>query len=340
MKPASFQYIVFEGIANAGASRNFVYIWEEQYRVPKGTVIKSTGSWYTVENPGYEAVRCTIRGKFRIKGIRATNPVAVGDHVWYEWSEDRQAGIITEIEERFNYIIRKSSKLSREYQLIACNVDMAWLMISMVFPRTLTAFIDRFLVSAEAYRIPVTILFNKIDLYGEADRAEMESLWSVYTAAGYRCMKLSLETEVGIGQVKKLMRGKVNVIIGNSGVGKTTLINVIDPSMKLKTSTVSEVHQTGKHATTFAEMFELPGRIKIIDTPGLRGFGTIDIDRNELFHFFPEIFRASKQCKYHNCLHIREPECGVKKAVQEGKISESRYLNYLMMMEERNGKYR
>lgn len=306
----------------------------------KGTVIKSTGSWYTVKSPDHNIVRCTIRGKFRIKGIRATNPVAVGDHVWFEWSEDRQEGIITDIEERSNYIIRKSSKLSREYQLIACNVDMAWLMISMVLPRTLTAFIDRFLVSAEAYRIPVIILFNKIDLYGKDERAEMDYLWSVYTGIGYRCMKLSLETKEGVDQVTEVMKGKVNVIAGNSGVGKTRLINVIDPAMKLKTATISEVHQTGKHTTTFAEMFDISGGIRVIDTPGLRGFGTIDIDRNELFHFFPEIFRASKQCKYHNCLHIREPDCGVKKGVREGRISESRYLNYLMMMEEKNGKYR
>ena len=285
-------------------------------------------------------MRCNIRGKFRIKGIRATNPVAVGDHVWFEWTEDQQTGIITDIEERSNYIIRKSSKLSREYQLIACNVDVAWLMVSMVLPRTLTPFIDRFLVSAEAYRIPVIILFNKIDLYGEEEKAEMESLRSVYTGIGYRCMQCSAETGQGVDQVEEVMKGKLNVIAGNSGVGKTTLINVIDPSMKLKTATISDVHQTGKHTTTFAEMFEVSGGIRIIDTPGLRGFGTIDIDRNELFHFFPEIFRASKNCKYHNCMHIREPGCGVKTAVQEGAISQSRYLNYQMMMEEEDSKYR
>ncbi|MGM0472637.1 MAG: ribosome small subunit-dependent GTPase A [Bacteroidota bacterium] len=306
----------------------------------KGTVIKSTGSWYTVKGEDQKIVRCTIRGKFRIRGIRATNPVAVGDRVWYEWSEDQQAGIITRIEERSNYIIRRSSKLSKEYQLIACNVDIAWLMISMVFPKTLNRFIDRFLVSAEAYRIPVIILFNKIDLYGASEWKEMENLQSVYTDVGYTCMRLSLETGEGLDRVKEVMKEKVNVIAGNSGVGKTTLINVIDPSMKLKTATISEVHQTGKHTTTFAEMFELPDGIRIIDTPGLRGFGTIDIEREELFHFFPEIFRASKHCRYHNCLHIQEPDCGVKKAVQEGKISESRYLNYLMMMGEENGKYR
>ena len=317
-----------------------MYIWAKIGAVRKGTVIKSTGSWYTVKGEDQKIVRCTIRGKFRIRGIRATNPVAVGDRVWYEWSEDQQAGIITRIEERSNYIIRRSSKLSKEYQLIACNVDIAWLMISMVFPKTLNQFIDRFLVSAEAYRIPVIILFNKIDLYGESEWKEMENLQSVYTDVGYTCMRLSLETGEGLDQVKEVMKEKVNVIAGNSGVGKTTLINVIDPSMKLKTATISEVHQTGKHATTFAEMFELPDGIRIIDTPGMRGFGTIDIEKEELFHFFPEIFRASENCRYHNCLHIQEPDCGVKKAVQEGRISESRYLNYLMMMGEEKGKYR
>ena len=306
----------------------------------KGIVIKSTGSFFTVKLSDNQIVQCGIRGKFRIKGIRATNPVAVGDHVNFEWSEDRKTGIITSIEERANYIIRKSSKLSKEYQLLATNVDTAWLMISMVLPRTLTPFIDRFLVSAEAYRIPVIILFNKTDLYGDQEYAEMEDLWTVYTKIGYKCMKLSLQTKEGIDAVKNEMKDKVNVIAGNSGVGKSTLINVLDPTIRLKIGRISDFHQTGKHTTTFSEMFELASGIKIIDTPGIRGYGTIDIDRSELFHFFPEIFRASKQCKYHNCMHINEPDCGVKYAVDKGDISESRYINYLMMMEEEQGKYR
>ncbi|MCK4751723.1 MAG: ribosome small subunit-dependent GTPase A [Bacteroidales bacterium] len=306
----------------------------------KGTVIKSTGSWYTVKLKDNRIVRCSIRGVFRIKGIRATNPVAVGDHVVFEWSEDRGTGIIISIDERTNYIIRKSSKLSSEYQLIACNVDVAWLMISMIQPRTLTAFIDRFLVSAEAYRIPVIILFNKTDLYGKAETMEMEELWSIYTAVGYKCLKLSLQTREGINEVKEEMIGKVNVISGNSGVGKSTLINILDPTIRLKIGDISEYHQAGKHTTTFAEMFELDSGIRIIDTPGIRGFGTIDIERSELFHFFPEIFRASKLCRYHNCMHLNEPDCGVKRAVGEGSVSESRYVNYLMLMEEDPGKYR
>ena len=306
----------------------------------KGTVIKSTGSRFTVKLPDGSIVSCGIRGKFRIKGIRATNPVAVGDHVRFEWSDDKTTGIITSIEERINYIIRKSSKLSKEYQLLASNVDTAWLMISMILPRTLTPFIDRFLVSAEAYRIPVIILFNKTDLYGEKEMSEMENLWSVYTRIGYHCMKLSLQTKEGVEAVKSEMTGKVNIIAGNSGVGKSTLINVLDPTLRLKIGKISEYHQTGKHTTTFSEMFEIDPGIQIIDTPGIRGFGTIDIDRLELFHFFPEIFRASKHCRYHNCMHINEPDCGVKKEVEKGEISESRYVNYLVMMEVDPGKYR
>jgi len=288
----------------------------------------------------HRIIPCSIRGRFRIKGIRATNPVTVGDHVGIEWSEDQTSGIITSIDERSNYIIRKSSKLSKEYQLLASNVDIAWLMVSMVLPRTLTPFMDRFLVSAEAYRIPVIILFNKTDLYDEAARAEMDYLKSVYTEAGYRCMQMSLQSKEGLEEVRSEMKDKVNVIAGNSGVGKSTLIQVLDPTIRLKIGEVSDYHQAGKHTTTFSEMFELSSDIKIIDTPGIRGYGTIDIERKELFHFFPEIFRASKKCKYHNCLHLNEPDCGVKSEVEAGKISEFRYVNYLVMMEEDPGRYR
>jgi ribosome biogenesis GTPase len=306
----------------------------------KGTVIKSTGSQYLVKIADERIIPCSIRGKFRIKGIRATNPVAVGDHVVFEWMEDGNGGIITSIKERSNYIIRKSSNLSKEYQLLASNVDLVWLMISMTLPRTLTPFIDRFLVSAEAYRIPVIILFNKTDLYGLSELEEMKYLKSVYTDIGYRCMQMSLQTREGVKEVRNEMTEKVNVISGNSGVGKSTLINVLDPALRLKIGEVSDFHKTGKHTTTFSEMFELTSGIRIIDTPGIRGFGTIDIEREELFHFFPEIFRASKLCKYHNCMHMHEPECGVKAGVENGTISEFRYINYLMMMEVEDGKYR
>jgi ribosome biogenesis GTPase len=275
-----------------------------------------------------------------MSGIRATNPVTVGDRVKFKRTADQQTGIIDHIEERSNYIIRKSSKLSKEYQLIAANVDITWLMISMIMPRTLTAFIDRLLVSAEAYRIPVIILFNKTDLYGPSEIQEMEELWAIYTAIGYRCMKLSLQTREGLDAVKKEMTGKVNVITGNSGVGKSTLINVLDPTIRLKIGELSDYHQAGKHTTTFAELFELKGGIQVIDTPGIRGFGMIDIERSELFHFFPEIFNASNKCRYHNCMHSNEPGCHVKKEVDEGNISASRYLNYLTMLEEGENKYR
>jgi ribosome biogenesis GTPase len=306
----------------------------------KGTVIKSTGKRFWVRLEDKRIVPCSIKGKFRIQGIRATNPVAVGDRVTFDWSEDQTTGIITSIDERSNYIIRKSSKLSKQYQLLACNVDMAWLMVSMALPRTLTPFIDRFLVSAEAYRIPVIILFNKTDLYGEDEIAEMDHLWSVYSHIGYRCMKLSLQTKEGVDEVKQEMSGKVNVIAGNSGVGKSTLIQVLDPTIRLKIGSISDFHQAGKHTTTFSEMFELKGGIQIIDTPGIRGFGTIDIVRDELFHFFPEIFRASTSCRYHNCMHLNEPDCHVKEEVERGNISESRYINYVMMLEEDSSKYR
>jgi len=305
----------------------------------KGTVIKSTGSSYIVKSQDGTAVRCGIKGKFRIRGIRATNPVAVGDVVSFE-HDGTGTGVITSITERSNYIIRRSSNLSREYQLLACNVDLAWLMVTLVQPRTLTAFIDRFLVSAQAYRIPVILLFNKTDLHGPEEDAELEELVQIYSGAGYRCMKLSLVTVVGLEEVRSEMAGRLNVLAGNSGVGKSRLINTLDPSFGLKTGDVSEYHQTGKHTTTFAEMFELKGDIRIIDTPGIRGFGMVDIDRQELFHFFPEIFRASEHCRYHNCMHINEPGCRVQEEVEAGTISESRYVNYLMMLEEEEGKYR
>ena len=306
----------------------------------KGTVVKSTGSRYWVITDDRQTIPCTIRGKFRIHGIRATNPVAVGDHVRFEMAEDGESGIITSIEERSNYIIRKSSKLSREYQLIACNVDTLWLMVSMTLPRTLTAFIDRVLVSAEAYRIPVILLFNKTDLYSAADLGEMNHLTTVYSGIGYRCMPLSLQTGEGLDEVRKSMEGRLNVITGNSGVGKSTLIRVLDPSIQLSIGEMSASHGSGKHTTTFAEMFELKGGIKVIDTPGIRGFGMVDIDRSELYHFFPEIFEASQHCRYHNCMHLNEPGCHVQEEVMHGRIADFRYINYLSMLENEEGKYR
>ncbi|MEZ5069971.1 MAG: ribosome small subunit-dependent GTPase A [Bacteroidales bacterium] len=305
-----------------------------------GLVIKSTGNLFLVELPGGPVIPCGIKGKFRIRGIRATNPVAVGDRVRLEWDGSDAPGIIVGIEERKNYIIRKASNLSREYQLLASNVDAAWLMVSLVMPRTLTAFMDRFLVSSEAYRIPAVILFNKIDLDGRAEMEELEALERVYSRAGYPCRRLSLKLGNGLEEVRRDMAGKVIVVAGNSGVGKSTLISTLDPAIQLRTEEVSESNQSGRHTTTFSQMYHLKGDIRVIDTPGIRGFGTIDIRREELFHFFPEIFRASAGCRYHNCLHLNEPGCAVKSAVEDGSISESRYLNYLLLLEEEEAKYR
>ena len=339
--PGIYPEAVSKGTASLLFNQSgFHYFWLNVTRMEKGTVIKSTGSRYLVRTSDRRTVPCTIRGKFRIQGIRATNPVAVGDHVEFEWVEGGESGIIASIGERSNYIIRKASKLSKEYQLIACNVDLVWLMVSMNMPRTLTAFIDRVLVSTEAYRIPVVLLFNKIDLYGPEDHEEMTRLISVYTAIGYRCMRLSLQTGEGLSEVRRDMKDKVNVITGNSGVGKSTLIRVLDPEIELKIGELSAYHESGKHTTTFAEMFELKGGIRIIDTPGIRGFGTVDIDRAELFHFFPEIFRASEHCRYHNCLHTHEPGCFVQEEVMHGRIAPSRYLNYVSMLEQEEGRYR
>jgi len=305
-----------------------------------GVIYKSTGSWYYVKTAEGQIIPCRIKGKFRLKEFRSTNPVAVGDHVIIEQGEEEGTGIITEIAPRKNYIIRKASNLSKEYQLIACNIDLAWLLVSLIAPRTLTAFIDRFLVSAEAFRIPVIILFNKTDIYGENENAEMEDLFHIYNNAGYECRSISVLENTGIDRIREDMNGRVSVISGNSGVGKSALINAVDPALSLKTGEISDYHLSGKHTTTYAEMFSLSGGGNVIDTPGVRGFGTIDIEREELFHFFPEIFRESSKCQYNNCLHLHEPNCAVKKAVEDGIISESRYLNYLSMMDNTEGKYR
>ena len=307
----------------------------------KGQVIKTTGSWYTVqpENRNDNPVQCKIKGNFRIKGIKATNPVAVGDYVGFIVNED-QTGLITQVEDRKNYIIRRSSNLSKQYQLIASNVDQAWLVISLVSPKTLPEFIDRFLVSAEAYRIPVSIIMNKTDLLNEDLRLDLEILNHLYSSIGYPCYPVSAKLNEGILPVKEKMKNKINVFSGNSGVGKSTLINVLDENLNLKTGIISEAHHTGKHTTTFAEMHELNFGGYIIDTPGIKGFGLIDFDKEELFHFFPEIFKFSHDCKYHNCLHQYEPGCAVIKAVEENQIFETRYISYLKMLEDKNSDYR
>ena len=305
----------------------------------KGLVIKSTGSWFYVRDPDGVTTACKIKGNYRIKGIRATNPLAVGDSVTFRPMEDG-TGLITHIEDRKNYIIRRASNLSKDYQLIASNIDQAFLMVSLYQPKSLLAFIDRFLVSAEAFRIPVVILFNKIDIYPEEEQKELHELIHLYEGIGYRCLPLSLKKEINLDLLEELLSSKVTVISGNSGVGKSTLLNYLDPTLDVRTREISTSHKSGQHTTTNAEMYFFPSGARIIDTPGIKGFGMVDIDREELFHFFPEIFKYSKDCKYHNCLHLNEPQCAVIEAARNKMISESRYLNYLGLLEDMGDKYR
>jgi ribosome biogenesis GTPase / thiamine phosphate phosphatase len=317
-----------------------ILIFEIKKVLEDGIVIKTTGSWHTVLDSGQKSVPCKIKGKLRTHGIRSTNPVAVGDRVRFHRLEKEATGIITEIHDRKNYIIRKSSKLSKESHVLAANLDQAFLMISLVSPRTTLRFTDRFLATAEAYEIPPFIIFNKTDLYDENLTNEMGMLREMYGSIGYQSVSTSAVLKKGISELKEKMKDKITLLAGNSGVGKSSIINVIDPSLDLKTKPVSELHSTGKHTTTFSEMFELSSGGFIIDTPGIKGFGMIDMDQDEISHFFPEIFAESKYCQYYNCLHINEPNCAVKKALEDKRISLSRYESYLSLFFEDKGKYR
>lgn len=304
----------------------------------KGIVIKSTGSWYLVKRANEEIIEARIRGKLRTKGIRTTNPVAVGDIVHMEQSDGNF--IITEIEERRNYIIRKSTNLSKESHILAANVDQALLIVTINHPATSTVFIDRILVTTEAYNIPAILVFNKTDLYDTYEQEKLKELTETYSDIGYKCLQVSAVTGKNIEKLQELLKNKVTVLSGISGVGKSTLINCIEPQLQLKTAGISGLHDTGKHTTTFAEMFPLDQGGYIIDTPGVRSFGIIDMEKEEISHFFPEIFRISKKCRFYNCTHIHEPGCAVIEAVQNGEISQSRYWSYLSIMEESGGKYR
>ncbi|MBV1923206.1 MAG: ribosome small subunit-dependent GTPase A [Flavobacteriaceae bacterium] len=308
----------------------------------KGLVYKSTGSWYTVKTETNEFYNCRLKGKFRIKGIKSTNPVAVGDHVDFdvETIGDDTIGIITNIEERENYIIRKSVNLSKQTHIIASNIDIAFLLVTLNNPPTFTAFIDRFLVSAEAYRIKAVILFNKIDTYSEEELDEIKYLASIYRNIGYECVGISAKTEKNVDKVKSMMKGKVSVFSGHSGVGKSTLVNAIEPQLNLKTKEISEQHLQGQHTTTFAEMFDLSFGAQIIDTPGIKGFGMVEIEKEELSGYFPEFFELKEHCKFNNCLHIEEPKCAVKDALEEGSIPWSRYKSYLQILEGEEEHYR
>ena len=296
----------------------------------KGIVIKSTGSWYTVRLENGEKVDARILGKFRMEGIKTTNPIAVGDVV--ATKEDNTGTItITGIDKRKNYIIRKSINLSKRSHIIAANIDQAFLVVTLAHPTTYTGFIDRFLISAEAYHIPTIILFNKVDVYTQEELIKLKELKAIYTEIGYKCIDVSALNNINIDKVKGLMKGKTSVVSGHSGVGKSTLLNCIEPGLNLKTSEISSMHQQGKHTTTFAEMFELSFGGYMIDTPGVKAFGLIDFDKNELSHYFLEMRERLNNCKFNNCQHINEPKCVIKKAVEDDEIAEFRYNNYLSM---------
>jgi len=308
----------------------------------KGTVYKSTGSWYTVKAENGTFYECRIKGKFRIGGIKNTNPVSVGDHVYFntETKGDETVGIIYEIDARDNYIIRKSVNLAKQTQIIAANIDIAFLLVTLNNPVTFTTFIDRFLVTAEAYSIKAVLLFNKVDTYNKEELAEIKYLVALYRNIGYECIIISAKTAKNIKKVKALMMQKVCMISGHSGVGKSTLINALEPGLNLKTSEISEQHQQGQHTTTFAEMYDLSFDSQIIDTPGIKGFGVVEMDEEELGDYFPEFFKLKQDCKFNNCLHIEEPKCAVKKALEKEEIAWSRYKSYLQMLEGEEEHYR
>lgn len=308
----------------------------------KGIVYKSTGSWYRVKTEKDRFYDCRLKGKFRIKGIKTTNPIAVGDHVIFEKDKVKgeEIGVISRIEERDNYIIRKSVNLSKQTQIIASNIDIAFLLVTLNNPTTFTTFIDRFLVTAEAYGIKAILLFNKTDTYSYEELEEIKHLSNLYQSIGYKCLRISAKEGKNITAVKELMKGKVSMFSGHSGVGKSTLINAIEPTLKLKTKEISEQHLQGQHTTTFAEMFDLSFDARIIDTPGIKGFGMVEMDSEELGDYFPEFFKLKEYCKFNNCLHIEEPKCAVKKALENEELAWSRYKSYLQILEKEEDTYR
>ena len=305
-----------------------------------GTVIKSTGSWYLVKTDD-KVYKCKIKGKFRTKGFVATNPLTVGDHVDFILKKEEETGLITHLHERKNYIIRRSINLSHKAHIIAANIDRAFLIVTLKMPQTHTIFIDRFLVSAEAYDIPTTIVFNKIDLYGDDENAKMQELIDLYENIGYKTLKISAETGAGLDKLRDELKDIVSVFAGNSGVGKSTIINKLDPALNLRTGEISDYHKKGKHTTTFSEMHPFSFGGYIIDTPGIKGFGLVDLENENLATYFPEMLKLQGQCKYYNCTHLHEPDCAVIDALERGEISISRYESYLSMLEDaEGGKYR
>ena len=306
----------------------------------KGLVIKNTGSWYTVRTDDGHTIDRKIKGNFRLKGIRSTNPVAVGDRVDIIPNQEGTA-FITSIEDRRNYIIRKSQNLSKQSHIIAANVDQAFLIVTVNYPQTSTTFIDRFLASAEAYSVPVVLVFNKTDLLTDEERHYQDMMMTLYDTVGYKCMAVSAERGDGVDALLPLLRDKTTLLSGNSGVGKSTLINRILPGVNLRTAEISDSHNTGMHTTTFSEMLELPSGGYIIDTPGIKGFGTFNMEPEEISSYFKEIFRFSHDCRFNNCTHTHEPGCAVLKAVEEHYIAASRYQSYLSMLADKDeNKYR
>lgn len=307
-----------------------------------GIVYKSTGSWYTVKSLSGKFYECRIKGRFRLEGIKSTNPIAVGDQVEFELEtkNNTETGVIHRIKERKNYIVRKSVNLSKQTHIIASNIDQVFLLVTIDNPPTFTSFIDRFLVTAEAYQIKAILLFNKIDTYDEETILEVKYLKSIYRKIGYECIEISAKTGKNIDKVKTMMIDQVSMFAGHSGVGKSTLVNTIEPSLNLKTKEISEQHLQGQHTTTFAEMFDLSFDSKIIDTPGIKGFGVVDIEKEEVGDYFPEFFKLKQDCKFNNCIHLNEPKCAVKDALENNEISYSRYKSYVQILEGEDEHYR
>ncbi len=307
-----------------------------------GTVYKSTGSWYTVKTDDGTVYKCRIKGKFRIKGIKSTNPIAVGDIVDFKVEEknNEKTGVIHAIHDRVNYVIRKSVNLSKRTHIIASNIDQVFLLITLNNPPTFTSFIDRFLATTEAYNVKTVLLFNKVDTYNKEEISEIKYLAALYREIGYQCIGVSALKGKNVDQVKDMMLGKTSMFVGHSGVGKSTLVNTIEAGLDIKTKQISSQHSQGQHTTTFAEMFDLSFDARIIDTPGIKGFGIVDMEKEEITDYFPEFFALKQNCKFNNCLHIEEPHCAVKAALENGDIALSRYKSYIQMIEGDDEHYR